>query len=248
MEIVTWKSRKLRALQSFVSLKAIVCVINCSLPIMSMQRASKRARMNLNHMMAGMNPVLAGMFGMNGMNPAMMGMNAMPMGMNPLLANAVEEDDSGEDGDAQSQVVAAASNAAPAPKSPGVVAAVAAAAAVKAAPVAQTVGDAAEGPDTDFHSGKLPDMMISRSVTYLKNLPRARLSEGLELIHASLDTTFLAECSQGGLLCLLWLFTRLKPGLRVSDLRTLDAFNIVLKKSFQSIIMVHTLEVTHIHT
>ena len=233
MEIVTWKSKKLRALQSFVSLKAIICVINCSLPIMSMQRASKRARMNLNPMMAGMNPVMAGMFGMNGMNgmnPAMMGMNAMPMGMNPLLANAVEEDDSGEDGDAQSQVVAAASNAAPAAKSPGVVAAVAAVPAAAAA-VAQTV-DAAEGPDTDFHSGKLPDMMISRSVTYLKNLPRARLSEGLELIHASLDTTFLAECSQGGLLCLLWLFTRLKPGLRVSDLRTLDAFNIVLRNHF----------------
>lgn len=65
------------------------------------------------------------------------------------------------------------------------------------------------------------EAFISRSCTYVKYIPRSRLSECMELICPALDSTYTSECSQTGLLALLWLFCRVKPVVKLTDLRSL---------------------------
>ena len=60
---------------------------------------------------------------------------------------------------------------------------------------------------------------ISRSVTFLKTVPRQRLSEGLEWIRKDLDATVTHGLSSEGLLAVVFMLTRLKPSSRISDLR-----------------------------
>lgn len=74
--------------------------------------------------------------------------------------------------------------------------------------------------------------LISRSVTYVRQLPRNHLGETLETLSgAELDAAVTAELTQDGLLMLLWLFCRIKPCVKISDLRFLE-FNFVEFLSF----------------
>ena len=63
---------------------------------------------------------------------------------------------------------------------------------------------------------------ISRSVTFLKTVPRQRLSEGLEWVRKDLDATVTHSLSSEGLLAVLYMLTRLKPSCRITDLRFWD--------------------------
>ena len=66
------------------------------------------------------------------------------------------------------------------------------------------------------------DCVICRLVMYLRQMPRNRLGEWLESLSPGvLDATLTAELSCAGVLYLLWLFTRMRPSVRVSDLRDL---------------------------
>ena len=58
---------------------------------------------------------------------------------------------------------------------------------------------------------------IFRSVTFLKTVPRHRLSEGLEWVR---NVTH--SLSSEGLLAVLYMLTRLKPSCRITDLRFWD--------------------------
>ena len=71
--------------------------------------------------------------------------------------------------------------------------------------------------------------LISRSVTYVRQLPRNRLGETLEALSgAVLDAAVTAELTQDGLLILLWLFCRIKPCVKISDLRFLAEWSSTL--------------------
>ena len=174
-------------------------------------RAAKRARVNamgVNPMMAnpmmGMNPLMAGMF------PGMMpGMQAMMPGMQASqqedLSESEQEENTGSNGSQAAAPSVAAMSMAAAP----------------AAPVVSAPAAPAEGAPEDFHSTLLSDAAISRSCTYLKNVPRNRLSDCLERLDPALEATYTAELSSNGLLALLWVWTRMKPCVKVSDLRHL---------------------------
>ena len=168
-----------------------------------MQRAAKRSRrMNVNPMMMhGLNPVMAGMFGMPPQMPPM-----QISGMNPMMQMPMMMADEDDDVEVEAQQSAAGSSRPEGSVSSEEV--VASGSQVQMASLAPE----------DFHV-RLPDMLISRSITYIKTIPRNRLSEVLESLSPSLDSTWCAELSMEGLLALLWLYTRLKPNLRISDLR-----------------------------
>lgn len=171
---------------------------------MAMQRVVKKAR--------GTPPAMLPMSMMGGMMPQMMG-GMMPMGMpmQQMMANmmnaagAVDE----EHHDELEEGVTASSDAASG----------------QAARV--SVPENAPPPppplmeDGVGHRQRPVDQLISRSVTYVKQLPRNRISEALEQVSAVLDSTFTAELSPEGCLTLLWLFCRIKPSVKISDLRPL---------------------------
>ena len=71
------------------------------------------------------------------------------------------------------------------------------------------------------HHQRLPDALNSRSVTYVKQLPRNRVSETLEAVDGQLDASFTSELSSDGCLIVLWLYCRVKPCVKISDLRAL---------------------------
>ena len=63
--------------------------------------------------------------------------------------------------------------------------------------------------------------LITKSATFVRGLPRTRLSESLEALHETLDATMTSELDMDGLLICLWIFTRVRPNQRVCDLRHL---------------------------
>ena len=72
---------------------------------------------------------------------------------------------------------------------------------------------------SDMSSVQARDQMeITKSATFLRQLPCQRLSENLE---AMLKSTLLCELSTIGLLKLLWVLTRVKPSTKIRDLRVL---------------------------
>ena len=75
-------------------------------------------------------------------------------------------------------------------------------------------------PMEDGHQ-RLANSQISRSITYVKNIPRNRISEVMEEVDPSLDPAFSSELSTDGLLTVMWLYCRVKPTVRISDLRDL---------------------------
>ena len=68
----------------------------------------------------------------------------------------------------------------------------------------------------------LDDKFIGSGCTFIRQIPRNRLSECLEHLNGKLESGFTAECTASGLLCLLWCFTRMKPTVKITDLRGLD--------------------------
>ena len=178
-----------------------------------MQRAAKKARTGpmLNPLAMMMNPMaaMAQMASNPMMNPMNMGMN-MPgmMGGGSVLAEADEDHQADLDDLASSSGGAASSaGAEPAP--------------VVAAP------PAVPNEDDEMCHQRLGDALITRSATYLKNIGRNRLSDLVERLHPTLDATYTAECSRNGLLCLIWVFTRVKPNVKISDLRKLACISVV---------------------
>ena len=58
----------------------------------------------------------------------------------------------------------------------------------------------------------------------MKNMPRQHLAICMEYVDPRLELAYTSECSQIGLLALLWLYSRVKPFVKVlSDLRSLPA-------------------------
>ena len=202
-------------------------------------RAAKRARMSgaaagmnpmmagmagVNPMMGGMNPVFASMFGgmpnqsqMSHMVPGMHGMPGMPgvAGMHDdMMSEGEEQEEATGSNGSQAGTVAS---------TPAMPAAAVPAPAMPSSAMSE-VGEESVAPPgaiEDFHSSLLPDAAISRSCTYLKNVPRNRLSDCLERMDKTLEATYTAELSTNGLLALLWIWTRMKPSVKVSDLRDL---------------------------
>ena len=62
---------------------------------------------------------------------------------------------------------------------------------------------------------------ISSSVTFLRQTPRCRLSEGLEWLCKDLDPSMTHALSNTGLLALVYMCTRLNPTTRINDLRAM---------------------------
>ena len=79
-------------------------------------------------------------------------------------------------------------------------------------------------PMEDGHQ-RLANSQISRSITYIKNIPRNRISEVMEEMDPSLDPAFSSELTTDGLLTVMWLYCRVKPTVRISDLRDLAGLN-----------------------
>ena len=73
-------------------------------------------------------------------------------------------------------------------------------------------------PPFDDNGYALDDRWIGRGCTFVRNVPRIRLSECLTQISGKLESGFTAECTQMGLLALLWLYTRIKPSVKITDL------------------------------
>ena len=76
-------------------------------------------------------------------------------------------------------------------------------------------------PPFDEEGYALDDRFVGRGTTFVKNIPRKRLSQCLLAISPSLEPEFTAECSTRGLLCLLWCYTRVKPTVKICDLGAL---------------------------
>ena len=155
--------------------------------------------MMLPHMLPGM---------MNGMMPGMMGGMMMPPMTMPHHG--------AEESDEEEQAVPPLAKAAPAAASGVGSSSVVSSSAVMSAVVENDpTATAASAAPQD--SG-----LISRSVTYVQQLPRNRMGETLETLSgAELDAAVTAELTQDGLLMLLWLFCRIKPCVKISDLRFL---------------------------
>ena len=62
---------------------------------------------------------------------------------------------------------------------------------------------------------------ISSSVTFLRQTPRCRLSEGLEWLCKDLGPSMTHALSNTGLLALVYMCTRLNPTTRINDLRAM---------------------------
>lgn len=167
-----------------------------------MNRVNKKARGAAPNNMMGMMPHM--------MMPQMMQMG-LPMGpmMGMMQQPAAGEDDHDSE-EEESRAMAAVPKANPPT--------------VSSACSSDVSGAGAEGglqEDGVTHHQKLPDALISRSVTYIKQLPRNRMSETLEAVDSTLDASFTSELSVSGCLMMLWLYCRIKPSVKVSDLSTL---------------------------
>lgn len=99
-----------------------------------------------------------------------------------------------------------------------------------AAPVAGGAEQAAQSPQPSvpFHLSHPAEMeefatMIKRSASSLKTLGRKWLSEIVEQLDSAFEASLTAELSNQGLLSLIYLMTRMKPGLQITSLRFLAA-------------------------
>jgi hypothetical protein len=88
----------------------------------------------------------------------------------------------------------------------------------------------------DDGGNPLDDRFINRNTTAVKQLPRSRLSQCLEAISSHLESGFTAECTAHGLLCLLWLYTRIKPSVRLANICDLALHGVFLLMSLAKMI------------
>ena len=178
---------------------------------------SKRAKLGMPGMMMQMQPHMMPPHMMPMMSPANMMMPQMPhMGMHPQnmmtsgMASSSDEDDQAEPtATASSEPVASKASAA-APPPPG------------------QVAQSNEHIEVARHMQQFPSeamkQRISRSCSYVRQLPRWMLQETLEFLNENFDATLVADLSVNGLLALVFLFARIRPNVRVSELRVLAYF------------------------
>ena len=76
-------------------------------------------------------------------------------------------------------------------------------------------------PEQGQMSGAGVQDKISSSVTFLRQVPRCRLAEGLEWLCKDLDPSMTHALTNVGLLALVFLCTRLNPITRINDLRAM---------------------------
>ena len=76
-------------------------------------------------------------------------------------------------------------------------------------------------PEKGQMSGTGVQDKISSSVTFLRQVPRCRLAEGLEWLCKDLDPSMTHALTNIGLLALVFLCTRLNPITRINDLRAM---------------------------
>ena len=183
---------------------AFVCLLPfATMPAQSTLRSSKRVKMVHPGLlpqqmmgMMGMHPMMAG-----GMHPAALQQQqvAAMAAMNPALSAGVhDEGEDSEEADAEDAQSSAA-----------------------AQPSASVDTRKAT---TERDANGQQSETISRNVTFLKNVARWRLAEGLEWLHADFDATLTHGMTQEGILGVLYMCTRLKPSTKVSDLRVLVKF------------------------
>ena len=171
------------------------------MPAQSTLRSSKRVKMVHpgllpQQMMGTMGmPMMAG-----GMHPAALQQQqaAAMAAMNPALSTAVHNDE-GEDSEEADAAEDAQSSAA----------------------VQLSASVDTRKATTERDANGQQSETISRNVTFLKNVARWRLAEGLEWLHADFDATLTHGMTQEGILGVLFMCTRLKPSTQVSDLRVL---------------------------
>lgn len=112
---------------------------------------------------------------------------------------------------------------------------------VAAASAGPVTGEPRVGGDNcPFEEGNVwsrlaPDSVISRSCSYVKGLGKPRMSECLEVIDPDLDAATTAALSKEGQCCLLWVYTRIRPNIAITDLR------ILVSSKFRSMSYVCTL-------
>lgn len=171
-----------------------------------MSRAVKRQRL-LQNQQQMMNPMM--MMPQMGMMPNMMGMMA------PQMAQPMESESEEE----LQNAVPAAAAAAPVPAAAGANPA----AAVDAAPSGSAVPPApAVVPVDDMPCGydKGPNAEVGRRGTTVRGMPRCRLVACVVQLGLSsdIDAGYLSELSQFGLSMMLWIFTRIRPATKISNL------------------------------
>ena len=77
----------------------------------------------------------------------------------------------------------------------------------------------ADSDDSAGHYAKGPGAKITRSACGLQGLPKVRLSELIEVVNPEFDSSITAEHDQVTCATLLWIYTRIKPKTKISDLR-----------------------------
>ena len=143
----------------------------------------------------GAAPMMGMMPGMMPMMPGMMG------GMHPMMGMGMGAWQQQQPEAAEESEEEVAQTAAPVPpKAPS----------VESQPVYE------DGPAHHQHQGQ--NTLISRSCTYVKQIGRNRLSEALELMNPVLEASYTSELSQEALLQMIWLYSRIKPAVKISDL------------------------------
>ena len=63
------------------------------------------------------------------------------------------------------------------------------------------------------------DKKLTTGGISISKLPKIRLSESVEFVEPHLDSTLLAQCDQDLLAMIVWLLTRIRPNIKIQDLR-----------------------------
>ena len=182
---------------------------NCDLTYAMPARQSKRQRMS--HMGGGMGNPMMNM--MNPMSPFMMNpMNALMGGGGLMGQNMMGNNMMGNN------MMAAGASSSEEEEPP---AASVPAAMPPHAPASSTTQTQSGMVENEY----LPEDVekISRSTTTVRVLPRVRLASLVTHIYPEFDSGYTSDLSQAGILQLLWLLTRIKPAVKMSELRGLDS-------------------------
>ena len=88
-----------------------------------------------------------------------------------------------------------------------------------AAPTEASDSEESESEDKTSTYAKGLDATITRSAVAVAGLPKIRLSELVELVHEPFDSTVTAEFSPVDMATMIWLLCRIKPNVKICDLR-----------------------------
>ena len=98
-------------------------------------------------------------------------------------------------------------------------------------------------PEQGQMSGAGVQDKISSSVTFLRQVPRCRLAEGLEWLCKDLDPSMTHALTNVGLLALVFLCTRLNPITRINDLRAMVC---IIVSNFFIFTSIYMFEMKHV--